>query len=271
MSAITTQPQTMLRSVKELIGYPIHATDGDVGRCVDFLFDDEHWTIRYLVGDTRRWLSGRKVLICPSRFGMPDLGFGRRRFQVKLTKRAIEDCPPLDWDAPVSRLYEAELARFHNYPPYWIGAGAWGLVPFPPAHAPSVANQMEQAERERHERELRRLERSHLRSVVEVKGYRLAALDGEIGHLEDLVVEAGTWAIRWIVVDTCNWLPGHKAIVSPTWIKAVHFPDPVVSLDVTKEQVRHAPVYDHRIPINRDYEGVLYDYYGRPSHWTLAT
>ena len=42
----------MLRSSKDLEGYTVTATDGEVGSVVNFLLDDEHWVVRYLVVQT---------------------------------------------------------------------------------------------------------------------------------------------------------------------------------------------------------------------------
>ncbi|MGA2519172.1 MAG: PRC-barrel domain-containing protein [Smithellaceae bacterium] len=63
----------MQYSVKDLEGYAIGATDGDIGKLDDFYFDDESWTIRYLVADTGNWLLSRKVLISPFALGKADL------------------------------------------------------------------------------------------------------------------------------------------------------------------------------------------------------
>ena len=52
----------MLRSVKDMIGYPIEATDGVVGKVKYVLFDDRHWRLRYVVVDTGTWLPKKKVL-----------------------------------------------------------------------------------------------------------------------------------------------------------------------------------------------------------------
>jgi hypothetical protein len=52
----------MLRNTKDLLGYALHATDGIIGGLKDFHFDDQSWVIRYLIVDTRTWLSSRKVL-----------------------------------------------------------------------------------------------------------------------------------------------------------------------------------------------------------------
>jgi len=50
----------------------------------------------------------------------------------------------------------------------------------------------------------------HLRSTDEVSGYHIQAADGEIGHVEDFVIDDETWAIRYMVVATRNWWPGKK-------------------------------------------------------------
>ena len=79
----------MLHNVNAVLNYVLLAEDGEIGRCKDFLFDDEKWTIRYLVADTRKWMPGRKVLISPMSLGEPD--WSTHRFQVELTRRQIED------------------------------------------------------------------------------------------------------------------------------------------------------------------------------------
>jgi len=83
----------MLRNITELRGYTILATDGHIGTVDDFYFDDEDWTIRYLVVDTGGWLSGRKVLISPLSLGRPD--FPGRLLPVSLTKAQVEHSPEM--------------------------------------------------------------------------------------------------------------------------------------------------------------------------------
>jgi len=51
-----------------------------------------------------------------------------------------------------------------------------------------------------------------------ITGYHIHATDGEIGHVEDFMVDDEIWAIRFLVVATRNWLPGKKVILSPRWI-----------------------------------------------------
>jgi len=54
-----------------------------------------------------------------------------------------------------------------------------------------------------------------------VSGHHVEASDGEIGHVEDFLVDDRTWAIRYLIVDTRDWLPGKKVLISPKWIKRV--------------------------------------------------
>jgi hypothetical protein len=107
----------MLRSLNELKNYILEATDGEIGRCKDFLFDDAEWSIRYMVADTRKWLPGRKVLISPESLSQPD--WFRKRFPVPLSRQQIKESPPLEDDEPVFRQYEDLLYNHYGIPPYW--------------------------------------------------------------------------------------------------------------------------------------------------------
>ncbi len=55
----------MLLLQSELRNFNLHAQDGDIGRCRDFLFDDAKWVLRYMEVNTGKWLLGRRVLISP--------------------------------------------------------------------------------------------------------------------------------------------------------------------------------------------------------------
>jgi hypothetical protein len=109
----------MLWSFDELKGYALHATDGSLGSVHDLLFDDTHWTARWLVVDTA-WLFGRRVLIAPQALGHPDAV--AREFPVSLTKDQIKNAPDVDTDRPVNRQHEADLYGYYGYGPYWTTA-----------------------------------------------------------------------------------------------------------------------------------------------------
>lgn len=108
----------------------------------------------------------------------------------------------------------------------------------------------------------------HLQSSRDVIGYYIQARDGQIGHVEDFIVDTEAWAIRYMVVDTVNWWPGKKVLVAVTWIEAVDWAESLVHVDLSRDQVKGSPEFDATAPVNRAYESRLYDYYGRPTYWS---
>ncbi len=247
----------MLRSTKDIQGYVLGAQDGEIGRCSDFLFDDKNWTVRYIVADTRKWLTGRKVLISPISIGEAD---GKiRTLSVGLTKAQIKDSPPLDADAPISRQYEVAFNKYFDWAHYWAGPSVWGSHLYP--------RLMRRAEIDRHVPE-HSDDEPNLRSVKEVREYHIRATDSDIGHIEDFIVEQDTWIIRYLVIDTSNWIPAsRKVLIAPDWANLVDWKDRRVLVDLTSRQIKESPEYDPALPVNRGYEETLFDFYGRPHYW----
>src|SRR5262245_4161325 len=269
----------MLLSARDLENFPIRATDGDIGSVHDALFDDESWTIRYLVVDTGTWLPGRQVLISPMSVRQAD--WSERRLLVGLTREQVEHSPSLDEAQPISRQHELAYAGYYGLEPYWAGPLRWGPVAYPfspPALDPGVdPNAAEALRREGLENvgpehlESRYFHEEHgdghPPSRPEVSGYYIQAADGDIGHVEDFLLDDRTWAIRYMIADTRNWLPGRKVLVAPEWITFVSWTDSTVHVSMTREQVRRSPEYDPGRPIEPDEERRLSDHYGLPTSW----
>jgi hypothetical protein len=247
----------MLRGLGDLRNYKIHAMDGDIGAVDDLLFDDRQWTVRYFVVDTGSWLPGRKILISPVAVGRA--AWNSRQVRVLLTRDQIKDAPGVDTDKPVSRQEEERLAEYFAWPTYWTMPDPAAV---PPALQRDVADQARRVQGES------RNDDPHLRSVREVAGYRIEARDGSIGHVEDFIGDDSEWVIRYLVLDTRNWLPGKRVLVSPAWVDDVHWQRAQIRMDLDKEQIKNAPAYDFSTPINRAYETGLYDFYGRPPYWS---
>jgi len=245
----------MLRSVDSLIGYRLLAIDGDLGKIRDLYFDDRAWGVRYFMVDTGGWLTGRRVLISPVDADAPDRITAT--LPVRLSKKQVEGSPAATEDRPVSRQFEAELSSYYGWPPYWSPS---------PAGVPAQTGvpAMDQAIKKAKEDEDND---PHLRSAREVVGYHIQAVDDEAGHVEDMVVDIGSWSVRYVVVDTRNWLPGRKVLVAPNWIDSVSWKDRKVRVDLTREEIKGSPEFNPEEPVNRQYETRLYDYYGRPAYW----
>jgi len=249
----------MLRSAKKIYGYTISATDGPIGTVNDLLLDDLNWTICYLVADTGHWLSGRKVLLVPEALGQPD--WASRSLPVALSREQVQNSPHIGTDEPVSRQMEDDLHSYYGWNPYWRGGPRlFGL------RAAETAEMLARAAQERAAGKASEPD-PHLRSSTEMIGYYIQARDGEIGHVDDLIIEDELWAVRYLVIDTRNWLPGRKVLVAPAWAEDVDWAHRKVLVDLSRRTIEDSPEYDPSMPVNREYEGRLYDYYGRPKHW----
>jgi len=254
----------MLRSIKELLNYTIRAKDGDFGRVSDFYFDDDMWTVRYLVVDTGTWLPGRQLLISRLVLRQPD--WEAHVFPVDLTKEQVESSPDIDLAKPVSRQHEVALSAHYRWPLHWsVPGGVYYLPASPTLIAEAVGSGEEETD------EVSTTEGNqddpHLRSINEVSGYHIEAQDGEIGHVEDFIVDDEVWTIRYMVVDTRNLWPGKKVLVAPPWIEEINWNLGQVQVDLPRENIKNSPEFDPSAPINRAFELRLYDYYGRPKYW----
>ena len=229
----------MLRSLKDLRGYAIRASDGVIGKVDDFYFDDDTWAIRYLVVDTGTWLSGKKVLISPIALG--HAGWMGRQLPVALTRAQVERSPDIDTRKPVSRQHEAQYFGYYGYPYYWGGAGLWGMGAYPGSL--TAQSRIEGDLKAHASHATPKPDDCHLRSSNAVIGHHINATDGDIGHLEDLLVDDHTWAIRHLIVNTSNWWGRHRVLIPPQSIKGVSWSEAKVSVDLTREAVKDAPTY----------------------------
>ncbi len=250
----------MLRSVNELHGYTIHATDGDIGHVDEFYFDDESWTVRYLVVDTGHWLPGRRVLISPIAIERPD--WGARKLHLNLTREQVKNSPDVDEHRPLSRRWEARYHAYYEWPAYWAGAALWGVAAYPSLLAE------QEPEPEPAPEEVSN-EDSHLQSTSDVTGYQIHATDGDIGHVADFILDDESWAIRYLMVDTGAWWPGKKVLLAPAWIESVKWADAKVYTPLTRDAIQSSPAYDARYPITRDYEVELFAHYGQTRYWDV--
>jgi uncharacterized protein YrrD len=236
----------MLDRAKAITGYLLRARDGDFGKVKDFYFDDRAWTIRYLVADTDKWAVGRQILIPPNALIAVDRD--DKYISIALTKKQIEDSPPLRSDKPVSRQFEQAYYGFFGWPIYW------GF----------------EEERAKDEEKARRRNRGDpdLRSAKAVRGYHIHASDGPVGHVDDFIIDDETWAIRYLIVDTKDWLPGKKVLISPRWIERISWKEQQVFIALSRDAIGRAPEYGDESHVARDYEAALHDHYNSTGYWT---
>jgi sporulation protein YlmC with PRC-barrel domain len=233
----------------------LDSLDGEIGEVKEFYFDDQHWAIRYLVAETGNWLTSRQVLISP--YALAAASKAEQHIAIDLTKKQIEDSPSLERDKPVSRQFEETYYGYYGMPLYWGGAHMWGDYPY----IVRDHTQWKESAQDKNTWD------SHLRSTQDVSGHHIQATDGEIGHVEDFVIDDETWAIRYLIIDTQNWWPGRKVLISPRWIERVSWNESKVFINLSREAIKQSPEYTEESLLTRDYETALHRYYDRQGYW----
>lgn len=230
----------MLRSISELNGLSIVATDGELGSVEDAYFDDEKWAVRHLVIDTGGWLGGRSVLISP--MAVEAVDWAERTVRLRLTKDQIESSPGVDTERPVSRQQEMALYDHYGYPYYWNGPFIWGASAFPVfGMVPTIPDPNNTAANE--ERAAAKGD-PHLRSVKEVTGYAVRATDDAVGHVEDLLFDEEDWSLQMMVIDPHDWWPGKHVVISLKHAQDISWESQKVEVNLSRADIENSPEYD---------------------------
>jgi len=200
----------MLHKAGRLRGTDVHADDGYIGRVEDFYFDDAKWTIRYLVVNTKSWVTRHPVLI-PIDAVRPN--WGRAGFNLALTRDQVLNSPEIDLRTALSRGDEERVLGHFGHPLYWKANGRTGAIP-------------------------------DVCSTREVTGVHVQASDGEIGHVDDFLINEASWRVEYLVLDTSNWIGGKWVLVAPKTLKGIDWPNATLRVGLTSEAVKESPSID---------------------------
>ena len=226
----------MIRSLKQLYGDQLGASDGKLGEVLDFYFDDRSWAVRYVVADTGTWLTGRQVLLSPHALG--NLYQPGKLLLVNLTRQQIEDSPGLAAHQPVSRQFEESYYDYYGWPNYWQGDGLWGTNGFPtvvnPFSARKVPTVITGGAHAGHHA-------AHLRSTLAVAGYHIKATDGLIGHVSDFMMDDKSWTIQQLVVKTGHRLSGRDVRIPTHKVERISYEDSTVFVNLTVAAIETLP------------------------------
>ncbi|MFT6205359.1 MAG: sporulation protein YlmC with PRC-barrel domain [Spirosomataceae bacterium] len=241
----------MKRSINSLLGYIIIGTDGEIGKVEEFYFDDRTSTIRYIIVKTGGWFSEKRVLISPEVFQKAE--WESKTLYVNLTQEKIKNSPDIDTEKPVSRQQEEYIRKYYALPAYakygangYWGLGMWG---YPAIRELSVKKDIQKLKSEEH-----LAKDSHLRSTHEVTGYDIHATNGEIGKVDDFIIDDITWKIKFLVVEAGNWFFGKKVLFSPDRIKEIDWEIGAVIIDTTITEVKNSPEYNPELELAHPFE-----------------
>jgi len=249
----------MLIKAKDLYHFSLKTKDDVIGHCKDLLFDDQHWTVRFIVVKTGNWLFNKKVIISPISI-KDEFNVENKHIPVELTKQQIEDSPGIDAAKPVSRQHEIQYLKHFGWPSYWTGTSAWGVSTYPSSLYDMSAGDSDYDEITDADK--------HLRSAIEVGGYHLETNEGSIGHINNFLINTKTWRIRYLIIDIGGGISHKQVLLSTNWIESIDWASKEVKVNVDPQQVKNSPEYDHTSLISREYEEKLSQFYGRLIDWS---
>lgn len=233
-----------MKSLRGLWGFKIQASDGALGKVQDFLFDDEAWTIRYLVAEIGSWMRSRDILVLPEY--LEGVAAGDRVFLVNLDKASLRNGPTIDEDKPVSLQQSLPWQIIYQGPEGFVLTGL---------------------SRETLEKTWKRPSGDpHLRSVRELIGYCVYALDGEVGHVKDFLVNDSLYMIAYMCVTIPRPRRNRLRMISVDLIETVSWPETRVVIDATRTAVKNAPTLSPGRSIDRDFEMELLRHYNAARH-----
>lgn len=237
----------MIHNERFIEGYTIHATDGELGKVDAFLFDDEKWTVRYLVVDTRKWLFGRKVLISP--ISIENIHHEEEYISVNLTKEQVKNSPDIDTEQPVSRAQESRMNRFFGWGSYWEEPGIWGPSVYPSELAQQEVFEMNEE-----------TEESRVRKTSELIGYEVSDRDEEeAGQVDSFLIDDQTWKVQYVLV---SFEDHEEEIVLPLPAKRitdVSWPETKIHIAASKDTFPNVPTYHPDQIIDEELERQIED------------
>lgn len=249
----------MKRSLKEIIGYTVETTDGRKGKVKDFLFDEDNWIIRYIEADFGSFFKDKRILL-PINV-LIDLLWDSKIFLLNITEEDIDKSPTPQDRPTVSRKYEKELMKHYGLSTYWstgyIHPTHTGIsYPARPINVPIKEVNEEEISEEKLD--------TKLRSFKEVKGYHVHAIDGNLGHVEDIIADDADWQLIYLILDTSNWRPwSKKVILLISWLEKISFKTREVSINLHTDVIKNAPEFDTHKPVELAFEKALLEYYER--------
>jgi hypothetical protein len=207
-------------------------------------------------------LSQKKVLLSPAALD----GITDHELNVNATVNQIKNSPDIDTERPISRQKEEELHNYYTWSYYWgyplyynsLGAELYPNIQY--------VNTIQNREADQLRKEHTKTE-NHLRSTHEISGYNIDTKGGEFGYLDDFLIDIKQWVVRYLVLNTGDILPGRKVLVAAHFVKQISWENRSISFDFNIDTLRNGPTYDPSVPLTRDFERRVYEYYEKNPYW----
>jgi uncharacterized protein YrrD len=209
----------MLHDLETLKGLSVIAADGEIGTVRNFLFDGLSWMIHYLVVDVGTWFKRRDVVLPIAAVGSPD--WARKTFHTHLTQEQVGNSPDVDTEKPVSRQQAIAMKEYFGKLTSWVSTQFEGGAQIPTGRKYPVHTK----------------ENPHLRSAWDLLGYEVWSTDGEIGHLEGLIMDEASWHLGYLDVKAGDWLHSRSMLIPTRWVKSISWADLRINLHHSRDGI----------------------------------
>ena len=97
--------------------------------------------------------------------------------------------------------------------------------------------------------------------------FRAFATDAELGPIRDVYFDDGSWQVRYLILNSRKWLPGHRVLLTPKSVAGLDRAAKAIRFDLGFDEVKRAPSLLEHLPVTREHEVALHDFYGWPQYW----
>jgi len=105
------------------------------------------------------------------------------------------------------------------------------------------------------------------RTINGLIGCRMEARDGDGGRVDDVYFDDESWAVRYLVLKTDDWLSGRKVLIAPLALMEDGGKIGVFRVNLTQDHIRNSPDIDTDKPVSRQQEIELYGHYSWKKYW----
>lgn len=259
----------MLISLSQLQGYNLVAKDGPVGKVTDLFFDQENWRVRYVADKTSR-LWGKEVLLSIGAVEKTD--WKEQQVLVGLAKDKVKDSPRVNLKSMITKKDERLLSDHYGW-----------AIPAAGLNSPTSLSTSAGANTgagilvgsqlagfgDENKRKIAQDKNSagYLQSTHMVLGFKISTNNGDLGTVEDFIVDEADWSIRFMVIDTKGSHGKKKILLAPEWIDWISWRERHVLVNMEKEKIQGCPNFDLSFPLKQEYADILYDRYECKQHW----
>ena len=237
----------VLRNTRDFECYRLLSADGELGRVEAFYFDNKSWLIRYLGVNIGKQPGQRCFLVSTVSIG--EIDEQHQTLYIELTSRQVENSPRVNPRRALTRDDEVAYYNHLGWKPYWESE--------PPLENLSASGEAAEFF----------LITSRSNQSNNIRGFEVSALDGGIGHVDDLIIDTRYWVIRYLCIDADDWIKKKYLLIYPAWINHVRWKTRQMSVGLKRKQLKAAPLFEPAQIIDPDYEARLFQHYQHPVYW----